>query len=76
MSELPLFPSCEQIISETVPAFCAKNTLQRKSELSGTVYWTKFLSVFQNFTEWLAWLKTGVFYSVSICFGMRKLLDQ
>lgn len=28
-----------------------QNTLQKKSGLLGTVYWTKFLSVFQNVTE-------------------------
>lgn len=32
-----------------------QNTPQRKSGLLGSVYWTKFLSVFQNVTEGLDW---------------------
>lgn len=43
-----------------------QNTPQRKSGLLGSVYWTKFLSVFQNVTERLDWGGL-VHFILSVC---------
>ncbi len=51
------------IIWNSTSILC-QNTLQRKSGLLWTVYWTKFLSVFQNDTERLDWGLVHIILSV------------
>lgn len=65
MSELPLFPSCEQILYETVPAFCAKIHCKGKAD-----YWEPFTG--QSSCQFSRMSQTSLIedwciYSISLC---------